>query len=98
MPGTDHDLAVDLDVVVEQGPQPAQAGGPPAVAQQVGAHLGVGGVDGDVQGRQALGDHPLEVQLGEAGEGGEVPVEERQAVVVVALVEAGAHPRRAAGG
>ena len=44
-PGAHHDLAVHLDAVVEQGPQPAQAGGAPAVAQHLGAHLGVGGVD-----------------------------------------------------
>ena len=43
--GAHHDLAVDLDAVVEQGPQPAQAGGPPAVAQHLGPHVGVGGVD-----------------------------------------------------
>ena len=45
-------------------------------------------------GTQPLGHDPLEVGLGEAGEGGEVPVEERQAVVVVLLVEAAAQTRR----
>jgi hypothetical protein len=95
--GAHHDLAVHLDAVVEQGPQPAQAGGAPPVAQHLGPHLGVGGVDADVQRRQALGDHPLEVGLGEAGEGGEVPVEERQPVVVVLQVEARSHAPAAAG-
>ena len=47
-----------------------------------------------VERRQALGDHPLEVGLGEPGQRGEVPVEEGQAVVVVLLVEAAAQPRR----
>ena len=92
--GAHDDLAVHLDVVVEQGPQPAQARGAPPVAQQVGAHVGVGGVDADVQRRQPLGDDPLEVGLGEAGQRREVAVEERQPVVVVLQVEALAHARR----
>ena len=79
------------DVVVEQQPQPPQRRGAPAVLQQIGPHLGIGGVDAHVQGRQALGDHPFQVGLGEAGQRGEVPVEERQAVVVVLQVQAAAH-------
>ena len=47
-------------------------------------------MDADVQRRQALGDHPLEVGLGEAGERGEVPVQEAQPVVVVLQVQAAA--------
>jgi hypothetical protein len=86
--GAHHDLAVDLDAGVEQRPEPAQAGGTPPVAQHLGPDVGVGGVDADVEGAEALGHHPLQVGLGEAGEGGEVPVEERQAVVVVLEVEA----------
>ena len=92
-----HDLAVHLDAVVEQGPQPAQARRRRAGSQHPGAHLGVGGVDADVQRRQALGDHPLEVGLGEAGERGEVPVEEAQPVVVVLEVQAAAQALAAAG-
>ncbi len=88
--GTHDHLAVDLDAGVEQGPQPAQAGGAPPVAQHPGPDLGVGGVDAHVDGAEALGDHPLEVELGEAGEGGVVAVEERQPVVVVLHVQAGA--------
>ena len=64
-----HHLAVDLDAVVEQGAEPPQARRPAPVAQHGGADLGVGGVDGHVQRRQALEQHPLEVELGEAGEG-----------------------------
>ncbi len=55
------------------------------------ADVGVGGVDADVQRRQPLGDHPLEVGLGEPGERREVPVQERQPVVVVLQVQAAAH-------
>ena len=44
-PGAHHDLAVHLDPPVEQGPQPAQAGGPPGIAQHPGPELGIGGVD-----------------------------------------------------
>ena len=59
-----------------------------------GPHVGVGGVDAHVERRQPLGDHPLEVGLGEAGQRGEVPVEERQPVVVVLQVQAAAQARR----
>jgi hypothetical protein len=48
-------------------------------------------VDADVQRAEALVDHPLEVRLGEAGQRGEVPVEEREPVVVVLDVEALPH-------
>ena len=56
--------------------------------------VGIGGVDADVQRRQPLGHHPLEVGLGEAGEGRVVPVEERQPVVVVLHVERSAQALR----
>jgi len=82
---------VDLDAPVEQRAEPAQTGGPPPVAQQAGADLGVGGVDRHEEGAQPLGQHPLEVHLGEPGEGGEVPVEEGQPVVVVLHRETAAH-------
>ena len=92
--GAHDDLAVHLDAVVEQRPQPAQARGAPPVAQHVGPHVGIGGVDADVQRRQPLGDDSLEVGLGEAGERREVPVEERQPVVVVLQVERSPQARR----
>ena len=41
-----------------------------------------------------LVDHPLQIGFGEAGEGREVPIEERQAVVVVLQVEALPHALR----
>ena len=78
-----HDLAVHLDAGVEQRREPAQAGGAAPVAQQPGPQLGIGGVDAHVQRAELLGDDALEVGLGEAGERGEVAVEERQPVVVV---------------
>ena len=89
-----HDLAVDGGPVVKQGPQPTQAGRPPSVAQHLGSLAGIGGVDADVQRTQALGHYPLQVGLGEPGQGGEVPVEERQPVVVVLHVQAAAEPGR----
>ena len=91
---THDDLAVDRHAGVQQQAQPAQARGPPPVAQHLGAQFGIGGVDADEQRRQTLGDDPLEVGLGEPGERREVPVQERQPVVVVLEIEAGAHPRR----
>ena len=71
---------------------------PAAVAQHAGPDLRVGGVDADPQRRQPFVDHPLQVGLGEAGQGGEVAVEERQAVVVVPGVQAAAQILWAAGG
>ena len=61
------------------------------------AHVGIGGVDAHVQRAEPLGDDPLEVGLGEAGERREVPVEERQPVVVVLQVQAAAACPSAAG-
>jgi hypothetical protein len=87
----DDDLAVHLDATVQERPQPAQACGAPAVAEHAGAHLGVGRVDRDEQRREPFGQDPFEVRLGEAGEGREVAVQERQAVVVVADIKALAH-------
>ena len=92
--GAHDDLPVHLDAVVEQRSQPPQARGAAAVAEHGGPHLGVGGVDRDVERAEPLRDDPLEVGLGEAREGGEVPVEEAQPVVVVLLVEAGPEARR----
>ena len=51
-------------------------------------------MDGDEQGAEPFGEHPLEVHLGEAGQGGEVSVEEGQPVVVVLQREAAPHPLR----
>ena len=92
--GADDDLAPDLDAVVEQGAQPAQARGAPRVAQHAGPQLRIGGVDADVQRRQTFRDDPFEVGLGEAGQRGEVPVQEAQPVVVVLEVQAAAQPLR----
>ncbi len=93
-PRAADDLPVHLDVVVEQRPQPAQRRRPPPVPQQVRPDRRVGGVDADVERADPLGDDPLQVGLGEAGQGGEVPVEEAQPVVVVLEVEALPQPRR----
>ena len=87
-----HDLAVHLDARVEEQLEPAQARRAAPVAQEPRAHVGVGGVDAHVQRTEAFGDHAFEIGLGEAGEGGEVPVEKGEPVVVVLQVEALAHP------
>ena len=87
-PGTHHDLAVDLDVVIEQRPQPSQAVGPAPIAKHARSHIGISRMNGNIEGRQSLGDHSLEVGLGEAGERREVAVQERKSVVVVLQVQA----------
>ena len=88
------DLAVHLDAGVEQQREPAQARRAAPVAQQPRADVGVGGVDAHVERAEPLGDDPFEVGLGEAGERREVPVEERQPVVVVLQVQAPPHALR----
>ena len=93
-PRAHHHLAVHLDAAVEQRRQPAQARGTATVPQQAGAQLGIGRVDAHVERAELLGEHALEVGLGEPGEGGEVPVEKGEAVVVVLQVQAAAHPLR----
>ena len=92
--GAHHDLPVHLDSSVEKGTQPSQAGRPPSIAKKVGPDVGIGGVDGDEQRTQPLGQHPLEVHFGEPGEGGEVAVEEGQAIVVVLEGQAAPHAAR----
>jgi hypothetical protein len=51
-------------------------------------------VDGDEQWAEPLGQHTLEVHFGEAGQRGEVPVQEGQAVVVVLHRQAPPHALR----
>ena len=92
--GTHDDLAVDLDAGIEQRAEPPQARGAAAVAEEARPQVGVGRVDAHVQRAEPLGHHPLEVGLGEARERREVPVEERQPVVVVLHVQAPAHALR----
>ena len=57
----------------------------------MGPQLGVGAVDGDEEGAEALGEDALGIELGESGEGGEVAVQEREPVVVVLEVETAPH-------
>ena len=47
--GAQHDLAAHDDAVVEQGTQPAQAHAAAWVLQHARPHIGIGGVDADVQ-------------------------------------------------
>ena len=90
-PRADDDLAVHLNAPVEEDFQPAQAGGALRVAEHVGPQLRIGRVDGHEQRAETLGEDAFRVELGETGERGEVPVEERQPIVVVLEVEAPPH-------
>ena len=93
-PGAADDLTVHLDARVEDRTEPPQARRATTITQQAGPHVGVGGVNAHVQRREALGDDPFEVGFGEAGQGREVAVEERQPIVVVLQRQARAHTRR----
>ena len=93
-PRAHDDLAVHFHPGVEEQLEPAQARRAAAVAQQARPHVGIGRVDADVERAQLLGDHPLEVGLGEAGECREIPVEKREPEVVVLEVQAPAHALR----
>ena len=90
-PRADDDLAVHLYAPIEEDFQPAQAGGALRIAEHVGPQLGVGRVDGHEQRSEPLGEDALGVEFGETGEGGEVPVEERQPIVIVLEIEASPH-------
>ena len=93
-PWADHELPMDLNTVVEQVAQPPKAHGPALVAQHFVAHERVGCMNRNVERRQILGDDPLQVGFGKAGEGREISVQERQAVIVVFEVEASPHAFR----
>ncbi len=60
----------------------------------VAAQLGIHGMDRDVKRGKSLVDHPLQVELGEPRQRGEVPIQERKAVVVVLQIQALSHPFR----
>ncbi len=91
-PGAHDHLPVHLDPAVEEDAQPPQARRTLRVPEHARPHLGVGGVDGHEERAEPLLQHPLGIELGEAGQRREVPVEKGQAVVVVLQVEAPAHP------
>ena len=91
-PRADDDLAMHLDAVLEEQAQPSQARRAAPVAQHLGAQVGIGGMDRDVQRREPLLDDPLEVELGEPCQRREVAVEKGETEVVVLHVEALPHP------
>src|SRR6202042_1408108 len=61
------------------------------IAEHVGPQFGVGRLNGHEQRAQSFGEDAFGVEFGETGECREVPVEERQPIVVVLEVEAPAH-------
>ena len=62
------------------------------ILHQPDAHPGIGGVDRHVHGRESLVDDALELSIAEIGERDEVPVDEREDVVVVLDQELAPHP------
>ncbi len=62
------------------------------VVQDAAAQVGIGGVDGDVEGAQVLLLYPCPVLLRQVGQGDVVAEEEGVPVVVVLDVEGGAQP------
>lgn len=91
--GTEHDLSVHGNPMVQERPEPSQRRRSPRVPQHSCSHRGVGGVDRDVERAEALLNDASKVQFSEAGQRREVSVEEREAVVVVLEVQRLAHPR-----
>ena len=78
---------MNLDVVIEKGPQPTKARCAATIAEHRRAQFWVSRMNGDMKRRDSLSNNPLEVHLGEPSQGREVPVEERQPVVVVLQVQ-----------
>jgi hypothetical protein len=90
--GTQDDLCVHPDPGFREPLEPRQdLGRVPGPAKQGMPELRVGGVDRDVERREALLDDPLERDLIEVAERDVVAVQERQPEVVVLHVEALAH-------
>jgi hypothetical protein len=85
---------MEVDAVIDHPMQAIHDGLDPVVLQQLGPHVAVGAMHGDVDGRELLVEHPLPVRLLHVGEGGEVPVEEGVAVVLVLHVKGLAHALR----
>src|SRR5581483_11923966 len=71
-----------------------QNGGRSGIAEQAPAYLELGGVDGDVEGREMLVVNLLPVGLAEVGERNEVRRQERVAIVIVFDVQRAAQACR----
>ncbi len=88
--GYQHDLRVDGDARVEQLHEHLTAARGVAPDERT-AHVLIPRVDRDVQRREVLLDDAVDVLVGEVRERDEVPLQKREAVVVVAEVERRTH-------
>jgi hypothetical protein len=90
----DHELRVHLDPRLGEPVDLLQDQTRLRILHEPHAHVGIGCVHRDVEGREPLVEDPLEVGVGEVREGDEVPVHEREDVVVILDEELAAHALR----
>ena len=92
--GADHDLPVHDDARLAEGLDIVQGTGGVLVAQHGAVELGVGGVDGDVDGADVQVDDPLDFPLRQVGQGDVVAQQEAQPGIVILEIQGGAHAGR----
>ena len=90
-PGAHDDLAVYFDPPVQEDLQPTQTGRPLGIPQHLRPQFRICRVDRHEQRPQSLGQDALRIELGETGQCREVPVQERQSIVVVLEVQTPTH-------
>ncbi|CAB4905744.1 unannotated protein [freshwater metagenome] len=74
--------------------QPTQTHTTARIAQHLTTNRGVGGMNTDIQRREAFGNHPLEIGFGEPRQRREIAIEKTQAVIIIFEIQTLTHPRR----
>ena len=89
--GAEHRLGVKLHAAIGEPMELIQQPFSPLLAQNVAAKLGVDRVHGDVQRRGVARDHPIQLMVGDVGQGHIVAHHQAHAPVVVLDAHAGPH-------
>ena len=92
--GADNDLSVHLDTGLAESTHVRQGTGGVFVAQHGAVQLGVGGVDGDIDGGDMQVNNTLRLPLGQIGQGDVVAQKKAQTGVIVLEIERLAHVGR----